>query len=65
MTRQFDLNTPAAAEYMGVPEQTLKAWRSRGKGPPYRKFPNGKVAYRHQDLDKFSEAHVVVPGEAA
>jgi len=28
----------AVAEYYGLPEKTLAAWRSQGKGPTYRKY---------------------------
>ena len=58
-------NTEAAAEYLGVPVDTLKYWRSRDCGPKYRKLPNGKVDYSERDLDAFSNAHVVEPGQAA
>lgn len=62
---KFDLDTPAAAGYLGVPSETLKQWRCRGRGPKYRKLPNGKVRYAREHLDQFSEAHVVEPIEAA
>ncbi len=64
MMNQF-LDTPAVSEYLGVPVETLKQWRCRGKGPRYRKLPNGKVTYRIQDLNEFSESHMIEPSEAA
>jgi DNA-binding transcriptional MerR regulator len=57
--------TEAAAEYLGVPVETLKYWRLRGRGPKYRKLPNGKVDYTERDLDAFSDEHVIDPREAA
>ena len=64
MTNQH-LDTPAASKYLGVPAQTLKLWRSKNKGPRYRKLPNGKVDYLPDWLDEFSQEHVVEPSEAA
>ena len=64
MTRRARYNTASAARYLGVPEETLKQWRSRGKGPRYRKLPNGKVDYDEGDLDAFSDSHVVEPSAA-
>ena len=54
-----------AAAYLRVSELTLKYWRHKAKGPKYRKLPNGKVDYRTDWLDEFSERHVVEPSEAA
>lgn len=54
-----------AASYLRVSVDTLKYWRSRGKGPKYRKLPNGKIDYRVDWLDEFSERHVVEPREVA
>lgn len=34
--------TKEQAEVMGVPEQTLRHWRSEGKGPPWVRF--GRLA---------------------
>jgi hypothetical protein len=59
------LNTAETSEYLGVPSETLKMWRSRGRGPKYRKLPNGKVSYRLDWLDEFNEQHVVTPSEFA
>lgn len=57
------LPTTEAAAYIGVAPDTLKAWRTRGRGPVYAKFGAGraaKVVYRVADLDAFvSEARQV------
>lgn len=34
-------STAAAAAYLGVDPQTLAAWRRRGIGPAYARFPTG------------------------
>ena len=64
------LTTVEASEYFdsrgdAVPEQTLKQWRSQGRGPRYIKLPNGNVRYRADWLDKFLDEHVVEPERAA
>lgn len=66
MTDRY-LTTSEASQYLGgtVPAETLKQWRSRGKGPRYVRFPNGKVRYRPSDLDEFVRKHLVVPSEEA
>ena len=57
------LSTPEAAAYIGVAPDTLKAWRTRGRGPVFAKFGAGrsaKVVYRIVDLDAFVAAAVQV-----
>lgn len=60
------LDTDGAAEYIhhAAPAETLKQWRSKGKGPRYVKLPNGKVRYRTDWLDQFVEQHAVDPRAA-
>ena len=56
------LSTFEAADYLGVPRQTLAVWRSRDvrQGPAY--VPMGRhVKYRLADLDAFIAARRVVP----
>jgi hypothetical protein len=63
------LSESAAVEYLAskgydLKQQTLRAWRHRGKGPAYIKpRGTGKVRYQIVDLDAFIEAGRVVPGE--
>lgn len=59
------IDTSEASKHLGVPAETLKQWRSQGRGPRYRKLPNGKVSYRIDWLEEFNERHVVTPSEAA
>lgn len=59
------LDTRAASAYLGVPAETLKQWRSQGRGPKYRKLPNGKVTYRVDWLDQFNDEHVIDPRREA
>jgi hypothetical protein len=46
------LGTRAAAEYSGIPFNTLKQWRCEGKGPRFFK-PRGRALYDVSDLDEF------------
>jgi hypothetical protein len=46
------LGTKAAAEYSGIPANTLRVWRSQGGGPKYYK-PRGRALYDISDLDEF------------
>jgi hypothetical protein len=61
------VDTDGAAKHFndGVPAETLKQWRSKGKGPRYVKLPNGKVRYRTDWLDQFIEQHAIDPSRAA
>lgn len=46
---------PEVAEYLGVPVKTLAEWRSRNKGPQWRKV--GRHArYRWADVEKWVDA---------
>jgi len=49
------LRTQQAAEYLGISERTMEAWRTNGRGPVYRKI-SGCVRYVPDDLDKFVDA---------
>lgn len=55
-----------AADYIGVPAGTLKAWRThpdRGPDLPYVKHGtanNAPVRYRRSDLDAYLDAHTRV-----
>ena len=49
------LRTKEAAEYLGVSERTLEAWRTNGGGCVYRKI-GGCVRYAPEDLDAFVDA---------
>ena len=46
------LGTKAAAEYSGIPANTLRSWRSQGVGPRFYK-PRGRALYDITDLDDF------------
>jgi hypothetical protein len=46
------LGTKAAAEYSGIPANTLRVWRCQGGGPRYYK-PRGRALYDIDDLDEF------------
>jgi hypothetical protein len=44
------VGTQAAAEYSGIPPDTLRAWRCQGVGPKFYK-PRGRALYDIADLD--------------
>lgn len=53
------LNSKKAAEYLGIPESTLRTWR-KNKIPKlpfvqYRK--GGRIYYATEELDKFIKKH--------
>ena len=52
------LNQKQSADYIGVKERTLEAWRHRGGGPKYGLISNRLVFYRLEDLDAFMEARL-------
>lgn len=53
------LNEQEAAEFLGVPQGTLKAWRYRGQGPVYSKFGR-HIRYSKKYLIEFLEEKAVV-----
>lgn len=57
-----DMDTVAAAAYIGSNDGTMRNWRAQGKGPPYIEVV-GNIRYRRVDLDEWLNAHRVVPGQ--
>ena len=57
-------STEDAAEILLLKPNTLKMWRSQGKGPKYVRLASSRAAYRLEDLRQFVEGHVVQPGQA-
>ncbi|KQT74864.1 hypothetical protein ASG51_22875 [Methylobacterium sp. Leaf465] len=49
------LNETEAAEMLAVSPVTLRSWRSRETGPPYRKH-GGRVAYAVDELRAWSDS---------
>lgn len=49
------IDTPQAAEYLGIKPSTLEIWRVRGTGPIYKKIGR-LVRYSADDLDAYLEA---------
>lgn len=45
-----------AARYIDTSPNTLNAWRTRGKGPAFKRIGQRLVRYRKQDLDDWLEA---------
>jgi len=55
------LSTFQAADYLGVPRETLAVWRMRKTGPRYSKIGR-HVKYRQADLDAWVESHTIRTG---
>ena len=47
------LQTAAAAEYLGVAQNTLRKWAGRGDIPMHRNPANGYRLFKRSDLDRF------------
>ena len=47
------LQTAAAAEYIGVAQNTLRKWAARGEIPMHRNPANGYRLFKRSDLDRF------------
>jgi excisionase family DNA binding protein len=53
MTKLSDyLHTAAAAEYLGVAQNTIRKWAARGDIPMHRNPVNGYRLFKRTDLDK-------------
>ncbi|OLT12233.1 hypothetical protein BJF79_22750 [Actinomadura sp. CNU-125] len=56
------------AALIGVTEETLANWRSRGHGPPYRKLSNGRsgrIRYRNTAVEEWLTSRELQPGGEA
>lgn len=53
------VGTREAADYTGIPANTLRAWRSQQIGPNFYK-PRGRVLYNLDDLDSFIRSGIRV-----
>lgn len=63
MDADFGLLRPAdAARRLSVCQDTLRAWRDVGEGPPYLWMPNGRVRYRLEDLVVWLRERTVAAG---
>lgn len=50
-----ELLKPAdAARVLQVKEQTLRVWRSQGRGPAFVKLGSGRVRYDPRDLEEWT-----------
>ena len=50
------LHTAAAADYLGVAQNTIRKWAGRGEIPMHRNPANGYRLFKRSDLDKFLRA---------
>jgi len=64
-TKSRLLDTKSASAYLGgvVAANTLRRWRSEGKGPKYVKL-NHRIGYRPEDLDTWIEEKTVTTQES-
>ncbi|MEX0642634.1 MAG: helix-turn-helix domain-containing protein [Pirellulales bacterium] len=54
MTKLSDyIKIAAAAEILGISQNTLRSWSESGKLPVYRNPANGYRLFRRTDLEKF------------
>lgn len=60
MNNDMRLSTAQVAERLGVSEQSVRRWRSLGKGPAYVKIGN-KVWYETADLASWVDANRIRP----
>lgn len=58
------LTPAAAADHLGVTEDTLKRWRRNRTGPTYCRIGYNLVRYRVADLDAWIDAHATTPSPA-
>jgi len=55
------LTEKEAAKRLFARPDTLRKWRTRGRGPVYLKL-SGKVRYQAEDIEAFIQASRVEPG---
>ena len=58
------LDTPDAAEQLGLSPRTLEGWRRRSEGPPYLKFGR-RVKYRPEDIEAYKATRLHESGAAS
>lgn len=59
--RPDKMTSDQAAKFLGVAEITLRIWRSKGKGPKFKKSMYGRggtVTYHMADLRKWKEENL-------
>ena len=62
------LTSVQAGDFLGLSPKTLANWRAQGVGPSYIRYSHGRagrIAYRHDDLIAFMEAHRVATAGGA
>jgi hypothetical protein len=57
MTTSTYLQTPGAAERLGLAAGTLEKMRVRGDGPPYLRLTPRRVVYAVDTLDAWARSH--------
>ena len=61
------LGTQEVAKLLGIKPQTLRVYRVRGSGPPYRRLGGryGRVIYDYADVMEWIESHPKVTSTSA
>ncbi|WP_342372454.1 helix-turn-helix domain-containing protein [Propioniciclava soli] len=52
----WNLDTRAAAAYLGYAAHTLECWRWERRGPLYLKLPSGAIRYDRDALDEWAKS---------
>lgn len=50
------MSEETAARYLDTSQNTLNAWRARGKGPAFKRIGQRMVRYQKAELDAFMRA---------
>jgi DNA-binding transcriptional MerR regulator len=53
------IDSTAAAEMLGITEQTLRSWRSSQRDQPVYHKLNGRVRYKPRDIESWIAKHAV------
>jgi predicted DNA-binding transcriptional regulator AlpA len=57
------VNEKELSKYASIPLPTLRNWRFRGQGPPYKKLSRRMIRYSLKEVQKWMENHTVLPLE--
>jgi DNA-binding transcriptional MerR regulator len=59
MTKAGYMTEGEVAEMFNVSIHTVRQWRQRGQGPPYRKIVS-QVRYLKDDVEKWADGNMVI-----
>lgn len=55
------VNEKELSKYASIPLSTLRNWRFKGQGPPYKKISPRMVRYSLKEFQEWMEDHTVLP----